>query len=118
MLSPSQKFTLSQLFVTYKASAHQHDLSAANAWSEWIHENLNGGSNNPLEDSSNNHLEGSLSIELIYSWSAFRLSIMIVVPLLLSFTIGIWYMKKTGDVVAAWTISLYIVTSAAGKLKT
>jgi hypothetical protein len=61
-------------------------------------------------------LDGScLSLELIYSWSAFRLSVVVVVPLLLSLAIGIWYMKITGDVVAAWTISLYVVTSAAGK---
>ena len=87
------------------------------AWGNWIYENLNGGSHDPLGNGSSKSLdlEGDLSLELIYSWSALRLSFVVAVPLLLSLAIGIWYMKATGDVVGAWTVSLYVVTSAAGK---
>lgn len=38
-----------------------------------------------------------------------------IVPLVLSFALGLWYMLQYGDVVTAWTIALYIVTAAAGK---
>lgn len=55
-------------------------------------------------------------MQLIYEWSSYRLCVIVIVPLLLSFVLGLWYMLKTGDVVTAWTIALYIVTAAAGKL--
>jgi len=38
----------------------------------------------------------------------------VVIPLMLSIAIGFWYMT-IGDVITAWTLSLYIVTAAAGK---
>lgn len=118
MLTPSEKITLSQLFVAYRTGVYPPKSKVAEMWGDWIFENLNGGCKYPLEDDRNKILEGSLSLELIYGWSAFRLSLVIVIPVLLSLAIGIWYVEATADVVAAWTISLYIVTSAAGKPRT
>jgi len=66
-----------------------------------------------LNDDKNNPLEGRHSVQLIYDWSSYRLTITFAVPLLLSLILGFWYMSKTGDVVTAWTISLYVVTAAA-----
>jgi len=66
-----------------------------------------------LNDDKNNPLEGRHSVQLIYDWSSYRLTITFAVPLLLSLILGFWYMYKTGDVVTAWTISLYVVTAAA-----
>jgi hypothetical protein len=77
------------------------------AWQGWIHKNLNGGKNMPLE--------GRYSLQLIYDWSSYRLTIIVAVPLLLSLVIGFWYMNSQGDVVTAWTLALYIVTAAAGE---
>jgi hypothetical protein len=76
----------------------------------WVQKNLNDNKDNPLE--------GRYSVQLIYDWSSYRLIITFCVPLLLSLVLGFWYMAKTGDVVTAWTISLYVVTAAAGKLET
>jgi hypothetical protein len=88
---------------------YRPDAGVAEVCSEWIFMNLNGG-----EDPLESYL--SLSLNLIYDWSAFRVSVAVVTPLLLSLAVGIWYMQRHGDVVAAWTISLYIVASSTGKI--
>jgi hypothetical protein len=98
---------MSQFFLAYKASYRHSDDTVAIAWQGWVHKNLN--------DSKNNPLEGRYSLQLLYDWSSFRLSFVVIIPLLLSFVIGLWYMVDTGDVVTAWTIALYIVTAAAGE---
>lgn len=72
-----------------------------------MHKNLNSSKNNPLE--------GVYSLQLIYDWSSYRLVSIIAIALLLSLVIGAWYMNGQGDVVTAWTLSLYIVTAAAGE---
>jgi len=36
-------------------------------------------------------------------------------PVILSFAVGLWYMKKTGDVQTAWTLASYIVTGVGGE---
>jgi hypothetical protein len=59
---------------------------------------------NPIEDTYRLPLDSdarSLSLELIYDWSTFRISVAVVVPLPLSLAVGIWYMKRYDDVVAA-----------------
>jgi hypothetical protein len=92
-------------------------------WSAWMFKKLNGYSKSTdtrkPATTYKMPLDGkTLCLELIYGWSAIRFSIAAVVPLILSLAIGIWYMKHFDDVVGAWTISLYIVTSAAGESKT
>jgi hypothetical protein len=108
-LTTSQKAILSQFFLAYKASHRHSDDTVAIAWQGWVQKNLNDNKNNPLE--------GRYSVQLLYDWSSYRLSITFAVPLLLSLALGFWYMAETGDVVTAWTISLYVVTAAAGKLR-
>jgi hypothetical protein len=39
----------------------------------------------------------------------------VAIPVILSLAIGTWYMMGQGDVVTAWTLALYIVTTAAGQ---
>ena len=107
ILNPSQKAIMSQFFLAYRASYRHSDDTVAKAWQGWVHKNLNGSSDNPLE--------GRYSLQLLYDWSSFRLSFVVVVPLLMSLVIGLWYMIQKGDVVTAWTIALYIVTAAAGE---
>ena len=106
-LNASQEAVLSQLFLAYKASYRHADQDVAQAWEGWVRKNLN--------DSKDNPLEGRYSLQLMYDWSSYRLSTVVAVPLLLSLAIGFWFMNGQGDVVTAWTISLYIVTAAAGE---
>lgn len=106
-LNASQEAVLSQLFLAYKASYRHADQDVAQAWEGWVRKNLN--------DSKDNPLEGRYSLQLMYDWSSYRLSTVVAVPLLLSLAIGFWFMNGQGDVVSAWTISLYIVTAAAGE---
>jgi hypothetical protein len=106
-LTTSQNNVFAQFFLAYKASNRHADDAVAVAWQGWVHKNLNDGKNNPLE--------GRYSLQLIYEWSSYRLCVIVIVPLVLSFALGLWYMIKTGDVVTAWTIALYIVTAAAGE---
>lgn len=108
-LTTPQKAILSQFFLAYKASYQHSDDTVAIAWQGWVQKNLNDNKNNPLE--------GRYSVQLIYDWSSYRLTITFAVPLLLSLILGFWYMAKTGDVTTAWTISLYVVTAAAGRLR-
>ena len=98
---------MAQFYLAYRASYRHSDDTVAKAWQGWVHRNLNDCKNNPLE--------GRYSVHLIYDWSSYRLTFTFAVPLILSLALGIWYMVKTGDVTTAWTISLYVVTAAAGK---
>lgn len=108
-LNASQEAVLSQLYLAYRASYRHPDPDVARAWQSWVHKNLNDNKNNPLE--------GRYSLQLIYDWSSYRLITIFAVPLLLSLAIGIWYMMGPGDVVTAWTLALYVVTAAAGKIR-
>jgi hypothetical protein len=99
---------MSHFIVAYKASYRHPDADVAKAWAAWVQKELNANSLIMFE--------GKYSLELIYSWSAVRLSVAVITPTLFSFAVGLGYMIKTGDVSTAWTISSYIVTAAGGKL--
>ncbi|KAF8241844.1 hypothetical protein K440DRAFT_208150 [Wilcoxina mikolae CBS 423.85] len=71
------------------------------AWIEWIWDTIT---------------TRNLSIELILGWSVARISVVVSFPVILSFVIGMWYMKATGDVQTAWTIASYVVTAVEGLL--
>ena len=101
----SQKAIISQFYLAYRASYRHADDAVAIAWQGWAHKNLNGGKENPLE--------GKYSLQLIYNWSSYRLSLIVAIPLLLSLAVGLWYNGK--DVGAAWTIAGYIIAAAACK---
>jgi hypothetical protein len=107
-LSAQEQSTLSNFGLAYRASHRHYDADVTEAWTKWVHRELNGNSSNLFE--------GRYSLELIYSWSAIRVSVAVVTPTLFSFVVGLGYMVKTGDVSTAWTISSYIVTAAGGKL--
>jgi hypothetical protein len=107
VLNSSQEAVLAQLFFAYKASYRHADDDVARAWHGWVSKNLN--------DSKENPLEGRYSLQLLYDWSSYRLSTVVAIPVILSLAIGTWYMMGQGDVVTAWTLALYIVTTAAGE---
>jgi len=87
-------------------------------WVKWIQKNFNKQDHLRNDQETRNRYNklsrARYSIEVIFEWSPLRIISAVMLPLLLSLAIGIWYMKATGDVVGAWTISLYIVTTAAG----
>jgi hypothetical protein len=116
-LSISQQAILSQFFLAYRASHRHADDTVAKAWYGWVQKNLNVNKNNEtkLIVSKENPFEGRYSVQLIYEWSSYRLTIIFAVPLLLSLLLGFWLMVQTHDIVTAWTVSLYVVTAAAGK---
>lgn len=67
-----------------------------------------------LNDDKDNPLEGKYSLQLMYDWSSYRLTLIVAVPVLLSLVLGLWYMSGDhGDVGAAWTIAGYIISAAA-----
>ncbi|KAN0112929.1 hypothetical protein V8E51_005880 [Hyaloscypha variabilis] len=105
ILNSSQEGVLAQLFFAYKASYRHADDDVTRAWYGWVAKNLNDGKENPLE--------GRYSLQLLYDWSSYRLSTVVAIPVILSLAIGTWYMMGQGDVVTAWTLALYIVTTAA-----
>jgi hypothetical protein len=56
-------------------------------WTEWIHENINNGSNIAGSESVDEHL----SIEVILGWSSLRITAVVLIPVLLSIAIGVWF---------------------------
>jgi len=115
-----------------------HASAAANRrFADWIHENLNHSSYEPAYPSAEkiqkmNHFDDSgnwqprrehqlhnedcaLSLEIVIGWSAFRISLAVLLPVTLSMVIGIWYQKATGDVATAWVLATYVVTTAGSK---
>jgi hypothetical protein len=94
--------------LAYKTSYRHPDPDVSISWTKWVQKELNG--NKIIL------FEGRYSLELIYSWSAVRLSVAVVTPTLFNLAMGLGYMIKTGDVSTAWTISSYIVTAAGGML--
>nr|RBQ94716.1 hypothetical protein FVER53263_20694 [Fusarium verticillioides] len=79
------------------------------AWSDWIHCTLN---------SKRLHiLEGEYGLELVLDWSVTRISIVVLIPVLLSLAIGIWLNSRAwtdlATIQTAWGTASYIVTAGA-----
>ncbi|KAI9644272.1 hypothetical protein NHQ30_007627 [Ciborinia camelliae] len=89
------------------------DEDVGRAWMGWVETNLNGGKEGSHGEGAGGPLEGRWSLELVYDWCPYRLSAVVITPLLLSLIVGFWYMQERGDVITAWTLALYIVTAAA-----
>jgi hypothetical protein len=106
-LSEQHARTLSHFFRAYQESRWHPDEDVSKAWTAWIQKNLNA---NKVP------MEGKYSLELVYDWSPFRVSVLLLFPVLFSFGTGLGYMLKTGDVSTAWTISSYVVAAAGGKI--
>ncbi|KAF5616952.1 uncharacterized protein FTJAE_12827 [Fusarium tjaetaba] len=83
------------------------------AWSDWIHCTLN---NKRLDI-----LEGQYGLELVLDWSVTRISIVVLIPVLLSLAIGIWLNSKAwtdlATIQTAWGTASYIVTAGAYIIK-
>jgi hypothetical protein len=96
--------TLIHLFWDYQNSKYDYN----NYWLRWIQSELNGRGN-------------KYALRLILRWSVLKIVVWGITPILLSLAIGFWYMYKphAADadiftiVQTAWTISSYIVTTAA-----
>ncbi|KAF9776897.1 hypothetical protein IL306_004842 [Fusarium sp. DS 682] len=97
------------LMNTYKSWYVPRHISVA--WADWIHRTLN---NESL------HVQGGeYAIELVLDWSVTRISIVVLVPVLLSLAIGIWLNSKAwtdlATIQTAWGTASYIVTAGACK---
>jgi hypothetical protein len=76
-------------------------------WADWMVYNLNKGSPDPKD--------AELSIQLLLTWSVFKIVIMSLSPVVLSLVIGIYYQAIHHDPGTAWVISTYVVAAAASK---
>ncbi|KAL5601675.1 hypothetical protein FOBRF1_009208 [Fusarium oxysporum] len=98
---------LQLLMTTYRRWHVPRHISLA--WSDWIHCTLN---NKRLDV-----LEGEHGLELVLDWSVTRISIVVLVPVLLSLAIGIWLNSKAwtdlATIQTAWGTASYIVTAGA-----
>ncbi|KAB8288214.1 hypothetical protein EYC80_010217 [Monilinia laxa] len=122
ILREEEKMVLRRFFAAYrdrggmgwmgKIGREEWDEDVGRAWMRWVAENLNGGRETSGEGAGG-PLEGRWSLELVYDWCPYRLSAVVITPLLLSLIVGFWYMETNGDVITAWTLALYIVTAAA-----
>ncbi|KAG5761698.1 hypothetical protein H9Q72_010183 [Fusarium xylarioides] len=97
-----------QLFMsTYRRWHVPRHISLA--WSDWIHCTMN---NKRLDI-----LEGEYGLELVLDWSVTRISIVVLVPVLLSLAIGIWLNSKAwtdlATIQTAWGTASYTVTAGA-----
>ena len=107
MDSPTKR-TLDELYRDYQSGLRDRE----DAWANWIHENFNQNETDPMS--------GKYALQPILGWSIPKLAFWGTAPILLSLAIGFWYMfalqpgeDKVAVVQTAWTISSYIVTSAA-----
>ncbi|KAF4341459.1 hypothetical protein FBEOM_4620 [Fusarium beomiforme] len=95
------------LMNTYKSWHVPRHISLA--WADWVHRTLN---NERLDV-----LEGEYALELVLDWSITRISIVVLVPVLLSLAIGIWLNSKAwtdlATIQTAWGTASYIVTAGA-----
>lgn len=100
--------TLSQLFYDYqtKDTLFHPAVDALALWSAWIYEAVNEKHAKPVD--------AKYSLELKLGWSSLRVTVLTSAPVILSLVIGTWYMQTYNDVIAAWTIALYIITAAGG----
>ena len=60
-------------------------------------------------------IDGKYCLELKLGWSTRGLTVLVSTPVILSLVVGTWYMQAHDDIVAAWTIALYIITAAGGE---
>lgn len=98
------------LLGTYKSWHIPRHISRA--WADWIHRTLNDGQLDVLQ--------GEYALELVLDWSITRISIVVLVPVLLSLAIGIWLNAKAwtdlATIQTAWGTASYIVTAGACEL--
>lgn len=91
-----------------------HKLDYGGRWLMWIHQHFNNGSKSPKM--------GRFALEFKLRWSVIKVVFWGILPVLLSLTIGFWYMYSEHEGVdevavteAAWVIASYVVTTSACK---
>ncbi|TRX96446.1 hypothetical protein FHL15_002718 [Xylaria flabelliformis] len=81
--------------------------STSKVWADWIHQALNDGSNDVTK--------GTYALELVLSWSIARISIVVLLPVLLSLAIGIHLNAQNwtdlATIQTAWGTASYIVST-------
>lgn len=84
------------------------------AWARWVHQELNAGSHDVRG--------GKYSLELILEWSATRIIIVVLFPVLLSLAVGLWLNAEDwtdlATIQTAWGTASYIVTAGGRKFST
>jgi hypothetical protein len=87
--------------------------SKSKEWTAWTQENLNSralrsGTGPPSR---------AVCFEVMLGWSPVRISVVILIPVLLSFGVGLWFQSRNPNDLAtiqtAWTIASYITSSGA-----
>lgn len=77
-------------------------------WADWIHKCLNQNSTDLVTD-------GAYSLEIKLGWSASRISVAVLVPVILSLVIGCWFNSRDwtdlATIQTAWGIASYIATA-------
>ena len=90
----------------------QVSRQAAQLWADWIHREFNGGSYDVVK--------GTYALEIVLGWSITRISIVILLPAMLSLAIGIWLNSSNWTdlttIQTAWSVASYVVTTGGCKL--
>jgi hypothetical protein len=80
-------------------------------WTTWIQKTINNSSSDPRANSDGN----ALSIEIVLDWPAVRISVVILLPTILSLVIGLWFNSRDWNdlstIQSAWGIASYVVTA-------
>lgn len=89
--------------------------SKSKEWAAWVQENLNSRKlRSGLGPPSR-----AICLEMVIDWCPTRISIVVLVPVLLSLIIGIWYQSKDPNdmntIQTAWTIASYIASAGGCK---
>ncbi|KAI0432842.1 hypothetical protein F5Y09DRAFT_300547 [Xylaria sp. FL1042] len=83
--------------------------STAQIWADWIHQSLNNRSNIVPK--------GTYALELVLGWSMARISIVVLLPVLLSLAIGIYLNSQNwtdlATIQTAWGTASYVVTTGS-----
>lgn len=87
------------------------DGTTAQVWADWVHQVLNDGSN----DVPN----GTYGLELVLGWSATRISVVVILPVLLSLAVGLYLNSRDWSdlttIQTAWGTASYVVTTGGRK---
>lgn len=112
-LQPQDERTLHDLFSAYQSWSF--DRTKGREWTSWIHQCLNKDSVDPDPYAD----DARLAVEVVLGWSAFRITILICMPIALSLVVGFWIMwddpSDLSRVQTAWTVASYVVTASARK---
>lgn len=88
------------------------DHTTAQVWASWVHRVLNDGSN----DVPN----GTYALEIVLGWSATRISVVVLLPVLLSLVVGLYLNSRDWSdlttIQTAWGTASYVVTTGGRKL--